>query len=206
MTMCGIAATRSQPERERALLEQRGTITRGPVELERQPDAQTRKSPRKVGPELMRVVQVRFIVGLRHVAARRRVRRLEHRSIGDEQSTGAVRQKHALVRVERQRIGSRQSREQRSQARGTDETTHRRLHRCDARDPRRAEVGNLGQGSTAPVFVVPADETTRNGCNPSRRSRAIACARARRRACGMPSRRRWRGPDPASRRPVGRTL
>ena len=45
----------------------------------------------------------------------RLVRRTQRRAVAHEQRTGAVRQEESLVRIERQRVGTRQARQQAAQ-------------------------------------------------------------------------------------------
>ena len=86
---------------------------RGAEQLHRQPDAQPRKPARQLGSVLARIVEVLGVRHRRQIGRGRLVRRAQRRAVAHQQRAGAVGQEHALVRIERQRIGARQAAQRR---------------------------------------------------------------------------------------------
>ena len=171
---------RERVEREPALLGDRVAEGRRAEQLHAQPHPQTGEAARQVGAVLARIVEV---VGMRHrrqVVGRGLVRRPQRRPVAHQQRAGAVGQEHPLVRIERERVGARHAAERRLQASSRAGRTRRRRRRRGARGPPSAHRSAIASsGSTAPVLVVPALETTANGVRPAARSAAMAARSAR---------------------------
>ena len=95
-------------ERQGALLGDCVAERRRAEQLHRQPHAQAGKSARELRSVLARIVEVLRMRHRRQIRGRRLVRRAKCRAVANQQRTGAVRQEHPLVRIERQRVGARQ--------------------------------------------------------------------------------------------------
>jgi hypothetical protein len=96
-------------ERQRAFFGHGGAKRGGAEQLDGEPYPQSWKSARQIGPMLAWIVEVRRMRHRRQVVRRRLVGGAQRRALAHQQRPGAVRQEHALVRVERQGIGAGQA-------------------------------------------------------------------------------------------------
>ena len=103
------------PHRQLALLRHRRAVLRRTEDLHREPDPQPGESTRELRPILRRIVELILI--RREIPRRRRMQRTQRFAVAHEQRTGAVREEHPLVRIERERVGARQAPQQRPQLR-----------------------------------------------------------------------------------------
>ena len=144
------------------------------VQVQRQPGAQAAERPgqlRAVGGEVRQlgrpeVLQVRCRAG--------GVGLPQPRAVAHEEHPGAERQEQALVRVEDQGVGALDAAQSPPPALGELEAA---AVRAVSRSSR-ATSAIAGNGSTAPVSVVPAVAVTRNGCRPAARSAVTASRNA----------------------------
>ena len=196
MTMCGSAADAAPGvERQPPLFGNRVTKGGRAGELHREPDAKARKPARQLRAMLTRIVE---IVGMRHrrqIGGRRFVRGAKRRPVAHEQRAGAVGKEHALVRIERQRVGAGQAFERVAQvvaerekcAVGAVDVVPQALARAEVRDLveriDRAGVGRAGVRHHGKRQSAPGDGLPRSRWRGRRRrgdsDRRLRTARTR---------------------------
>src|SRR5690606_18248806 len=89
---------------------------RGAEELHGEPDPESRKPARQVGPVRARIVHV-VRRRAREVLGGGPVHGAERCAVADEERAGAVREKEALVWIERERVSAREAFEERAELR-----------------------------------------------------------------------------------------
>ena len=97
-------------ERQPPLFGNRVTKGGRAEELHREPDTKAGKPARQLRAMLTRIVEIVRMRHRRQIGGRRFVRGAKRRPIAHEQRAGAVGKEHALVRIERQRVGAGQAR------------------------------------------------------------------------------------------------